>query len=68
LRKGQVSKEYRRKRRIFFTRDNFMKKQKEWSRDWEHFDWEQIRENLHEVERKRQAGGGGGQGRGRNIP
>ena len=33
-----------------------MKKQKEWSRDWEHFDWEQIRENLHEVERKRQAG------------
>lgn len=33
-----------------------MKKQKEWSRDWEHFDWEQIKQNLYELEKKRQMG------------
>lgn len=33
-----------------------MKTKKEWSQDWEHFDWEQIKKNLHEVEKKRQMG------------
>lgn len=33
-----------------------MKKTKKWSRDWKHFDWKTVRENLVKVEEKIQKG------------
>lgn len=36
--------------------EEFMKTIKTWSKDWAHFDWAQIQENLYGVEKKRQEG------------
>lgn len=36
--------------------DEFMKTIKTWSRDWAHYDWEQVRENLCVAEKKHQEG------------
>ncbi len=35
---------------------SFMEPKKQWSKDWGHFDWEQIRKNLSEVEKKKKEG------------
>ena len=36
--------------------EEFMKSLKTWSKDWEHFDWEQVREKLYRAEEQRQEG------------
>lgn len=36
--------------------EEYMKKMKKWSKDWEHFDWEQVRKNLYGAEKKHQEG------------
>lgn len=36
--------------------EEFMKATKKWSRDWEHFDWEQVRTKICEAEKKHREG------------